>query len=51
VFVADVPDQDEVAPNHEFSDYHWVDREQLDALVSPLNVREFGRLALSAQVR
>jgi len=51
VFVADVPevgDGSEVAPNHEFAEYRWVDRAQLGELVSPRNVREFGFLALDA---
>ncbi len=50
VFVADVADAEaaEVAPNHEFEQYRWVDRAQLADLVSPLNVREFGFLALDA---
>jgi 8-oxo-dGTP diphosphatase len=48
VFVADVDDGAEVSPNHEFSDYRWVDGGALDGLVSPLNVRQFGVLALAA---
>ncbi len=51
VFVADVPaagDGSEVAPNHEFEEFRWVDRAQLGDLASPLNVREFGFLALDA---
>jgi 8-oxo-dGTP diphosphatase len=51
VFVADVPgagEGAEVAPNHEFEEFRWVDRAQLGDLVSPLNVREFGFLALAA---
>jgi len=48
VFVADVPDGAAVAPNHEFADYRWVDRAALVELESPLNVREFGLLALAA---
>jgi 8-oxo-dGTP diphosphatase len=48
VFVADVADDAEVAPNHEFSDFRWVDRAELEDLSSPLNVREFGYLALAA---
>ena len=51
VFVADVADDAEVSPNHEFSDYRWVDRAALDLLSSPLNVREFGVLALDAGSR
>ena len=48
VFVADVDESADVAPNHEFSDYRWVDGGQLRALISPVNVREFGELALDA---
>lgn len=48
VFVADVPEDAEVRPNHEFGEYRWVDRAQLAALESPTNVREFGFLALDA---
>jgi 8-oxo-dGTP diphosphatase len=51
VFVADVPDSgegSEVAPNHEFAEYRWIGRDQLDDLPSPRNVREFGFLALDA---
>ena len=56
VFVADVPAGAQVEPNHEFSRYRWVDLEvvdlgELDALESPLNVRQFGVLALRARVR
>ena len=47
VFVADVGDA-EVVPNQEFGEHRWVDREELCALESPLNVREFGLLALDA---
>jgi 8-oxo-dGTP pyrophosphatase MutT (NUDIX family) len=49
VFVAEVDASREVAPNHEFSDYRWVDRAELERLESPLNVREFGRLAFAAR--
>jgi 8-oxo-dGTP diphosphatase len=56
VFVADVglpagePEGDvvEVAPNHEFAEYRWVDRAELSVLSSPRNVREFGFLAIDA---
>lgn len=48
VFVADVSADAEVQPNHEFSDYRWVNRAELADLESPLNVREFGYLALDA---
>jgi 8-oxo-dGTP diphosphatase len=48
VFVADVSSAADVQPNHEFSEYRWVDRETLALLESPVNVREFGYLALDA---
>lgn len=53
VFVADVAEPGdgqavEVAPNHEFAEYRWVDRAELGGLASPRNVREFGFLALDA---
>jgi 8-oxo-dGTP diphosphatase len=47
VFVADVT-RSEVRPNHEFSEFRWVGRDDLAALESPLNVRQFGVLALEA---
>lgn len=50
VFVADVCSDADVQPNHEFSEYRWVNREQLSLLDSPINVREFGYLALDAVV-
>jgi 8-oxo-dGTP diphosphatase len=48
VFVAEVPPDAEVTPNDEFEAYRWVDRAELDGLASPLNVRQFGYLALDA---
>ena len=48
VFVADVAPNAEVVPNDEFEQYRWVDRAELDRLSSPLNVRQFGYLALDA---
>ncbi len=48
VFVADVDADAEVQPNHEFSEYRWLSRTELAGLESPLNVREFGYLALDA---
>ena len=48
VFVADVADDAEVVPNHEFSVHRWVDREAFERLSSPINVRQFGYLALDA---
>jgi len=49
VFVADVDPSAEVVPNDEFGAWRWVDRGELDALVSPTNVRQFGVLALAAR--
>jgi 8-oxo-dGTP diphosphatase len=48
VFVADVSEDAEVLPNHEFAQFRWADRSGIEALSSPTNVREFGLLALSA---
>jgi 8-oxo-dGTP pyrophosphatase MutT (NUDIX family) len=48
VFVCDVTDGTEVRPNDEFEAWRWVDRDELDRLESPLNVRQFGHLALAA---
>ena len=50
VFVADVPATAEVVPNEEFEQFRWVDRTELDRLSSPLNVRQFGYLALDAKL-
>jgi 8-oxo-dGTP pyrophosphatase MutT (NUDIX family) len=50
VFVAEVGDDAEVTPNQEFAAWRWVDQAQLDGLESPLNVRQFGVLALEAQL-
>jgi 8-oxo-dGTP diphosphatase len=49
VFVCFVSPLAEVQPNYEFATYRWVDRTELDALESPLNVRQFGYLALAAE--
>ncbi len=51
VFVAQVADDAEVVPNREFSTWRWVDRGELDGVASPLNVRQFGELALAARFR
>jgi 8-oxo-dGTP pyrophosphatase MutT (NUDIX family) len=51
VFVADVDPAAVIAPNHEFGDWRWVDRAQLVELSSPVNVRQFGFLALDARAR
>ena len=49
VFVADVAADAVVAPNAEFDEFRWVDAEGLDDLDSPVNVRQFGYLALAAK--
>lgn len=49
VFVAEVPADAEVVPNAEFGAFRWVDRAELDDLRSPLNVRQFGHVALDAR--
>jgi 8-oxo-dGTP diphosphatase len=51
VFVADVSPHAQVRPNHEFGAYRWVDRAALESLESPLNVRQFGYLAIDAVAR
>ena len=51
VFVADVDASAEVVPNQEFGEFRWVDRAELADLSSPLNVRQFGFLAIDAVVR
>jgi len=48
VFVAEVAADAEVTPNDEFAAWRWVNRAELTALASPLNVRQFGYLALDA---
>ena len=49
VFVTEVPGDAEVTPNDEFGVWRWVDRAELERLSSPLNVRQFGYLALDAR--
>jgi 8-oxo-dGTP diphosphatase len=49
VFVTEVAEDAEVVPNEEFAEWRWVDRTELDAVASPLNVRQFGVLALGAR--
>jgi len=49
VFVTEVEGDAEVTPNEEFGAWRWVDRGELDRLDSPLNVRQFGYLALDAR--
>ncbi len=48
VFVADVADDADVVPNDEFAEFRWVDLAALNLLESPVNVRQFGVLALDA---
>jgi 8-oxo-dGTP pyrophosphatase MutT (NUDIX family) len=48
VFVADVAPGIDVTPNDEFSAWRWLHRAELDRLPSPLNVRQFGYVALDA---
>lgn len=50
VFVADVTSDCVVTPNAELVEWKWVDRAGLEALESPLNVRQFGFSALDAIV-
>ncbi|MGE0546477.1 MAG: NUDIX domain-containing protein [Kofleriaceae bacterium] len=50
VFVAEIADGEDVTPNDEFGAWRWVDRVDLDRLESPLNVRQFGFVALDAQM-
>ncbi len=49
VFVCQVAVAAEVVANDEFDGYRWVDRDQLAELDSPLNVRQFGFVALDAR--
>jgi 8-oxo-dGTP diphosphatase len=49
VFVCEVPADADVSPNDEFGAWRWVDRGELDRLSSPLNVRQFGFVALDAR--
>ena len=48
VFVAEIAAGADVVPNDEFGAWRWVNRAELDGLESPLNVRQFGYLALDA---
>ena len=50
VFVAEVDPDAVVVPNDELVEWRWVDRAALDELRSPLNVRQFGHLALDAVI-
>jgi 8-oxo-dGTP pyrophosphatase MutT (NUDIX family) len=49
VFVCEVAPDADVRPNDEFGAWRWVDRAELERLESPLNVRQFGYLALDAR--
>lgn len=49
VFVTEVAAGAEVVPNDEFAAWRWVDRAEIDGVPSPLNVRQFGVLALDAR--
>ena len=48
VFVAEVALDAAVTPNDEYGAYRWVNRAELAQLSSPLNVRQFGYVALDA---
>jgi 8-oxo-dGTP diphosphatase len=50
VFVAEVALDAEVVPNDEFGAFRWVNRAELTDLRSPLNVRQFGFVALDAKL-
>ena len=49
VFVAEVAANVDVVPNDEFGAWRWVDRAELEILDSPINVRQFGYVALDAR--
>lgn len=51
VFVAEVAADAPIVANHEFGEWAWVGRAALAALESPLNVRQFGYVALDAVMR
>jgi 8-oxo-dGTP diphosphatase len=48
VFVCDIAAGVDVRPNEEFGAWRWVDRAELSQLDSPLNVRQFGFVALDS---
>jgi len=50
VFVCEIAPEADVKPNDEFGAWRWVDRDELSRLESPLNVRQFGYIALAAQL-
>ena len=49
VFVCEIASAAEVTPNDEFGAFRWVNRAELETLESPLNVRQFGYVALDAR--
>jgi len=49
VFVCEIAADAEVSPNDEFGAFRWVNRAELERLESPLNVRQFGYVALDAR--
>ncbi len=49
VFVCEVSPTAIVRPNDEFGAFRWVTRLELELLESPLNVRQFGFVALDAR--
>ena len=49
VFVCAVAPEADVVPNDEFGAWRWVDRDELGRSESPLNVRQFGFVALDAE--
>lgn len=51
VFVCEVEPDAEVVPNDEYSEYRWIGADELARLDSPLNVRQFGFLALGLPER
>ncbi|MBA3538374.1 MAG: NUDIX domain-containing protein [Deltaproteobacteria bacterium] len=50
VFVVEVAADAEVQPNEEFGAFRWVESAELELLESPLNVRQFGYVALDAKL-
>ncbi len=48
VFVCEV-DGERIVPNDEYAAWRWVNRDELSRLESPLNVRQFGFVALDAR--
>ena len=49
VFVCEIADGVDVVPNDEFGAFRWVNRAELEDLRSPLNVRQFGFVALDTR--